>query len=159
MNDSNQTTQSTKRGCLLPIGIFFLPIVFTWFTLKQGYSKLYRIVAFGWLSICVLSLIFSEPAESEIPEIPEYTVLEIINLVSGERLAEVMVPSQSRETPFETRKKTADAILEKEKVAQLHLYSTKDAMKAQYSDSFRKKHPDAIKGYLGRISSNGQFTD
>lgn len=42
-------------GFLLGIGILTIPFVFAWFILKPGYSKLARIVSFGWL--CVATLI------------------------------------------------------------------------------------------------------
>ena len=31
------------------IGIFFLPFIFAWLTLRQGYSKRARLFSFGWL--------------------------------------------------------------------------------------------------------------
>ena len=47
---------SPKRrvGPLLGIGIFLLPLVFAWFTLRYGHSTVSRIVSFGWLGIVVL---------------------------------------------------------------------------------------------------------
>ncbi len=34
-------------------GIFFLPIIFAWFTLRKGIDKKVRIIAFGWMIIFI----------------------------------------------------------------------------------------------------------
>lgn len=39
---------------LLGIGIFFIPIIFSWFLLKDGYSRLARAIGFGWLAVCTV---------------------------------------------------------------------------------------------------------
>lgn len=36
---------------LLGIGIFFIPAVFAWFTLRKGHSTLSRILSFGWFAV------------------------------------------------------------------------------------------------------------
>ena len=41
--------QQKKVSIPLAIGIFIIPIIFAWFTLRKGYSKTARIVSFGWL--------------------------------------------------------------------------------------------------------------
>jgi hypothetical protein len=38
-------------GYLLGTGILFLPLVFAWFTLRNGHSRTARTVAFGWMGI------------------------------------------------------------------------------------------------------------
>lgn len=38
---------------LLGIGIFIMPYVFAWFTLREGYSKPARFISFGWLLFLV----------------------------------------------------------------------------------------------------------
>lgn len=45
------------RAVSLPliVGIFLLPILFAWFTLRQGYSTLSRVVSFIWLLIFILA--------------------------------------------------------------------------------------------------------
>ncbi len=44
---------SPKRsvGVLLGIGIFFIPYIFAWFTLREGHSSVARWVAFIWLGL------------------------------------------------------------------------------------------------------------
>lgn len=38
-----------KVSILLGTGIFILPYIFAWFTLREGYSKPARFISFGWL--------------------------------------------------------------------------------------------------------------
>lgn len=37
----------------LAIGIFFLPGIFSWFTLRAGYSRAARLLSFGYLSLSI----------------------------------------------------------------------------------------------------------
>lgn len=54
---------STKRNVTskLFVGIFLLPYIFSWFTLRSGYSKKARLLSFGWLFL--LFLIVLSPKE------------------------------------------------------------------------------------------------
>lgn len=57
MMENNGQLQNRKVSILLGIGIFFIPLIFAWFTLRRGYSKNAKIVSFAWLIfITVLSL-------------------------------------------------------------------------------------------------------
>ncbi len=49
-------TEKRKVSLGLGVGIVFIPLVFAWFTLRKGYSKVVKGLAFGWL---VLSLIIT----------------------------------------------------------------------------------------------------
>lgn len=40
-----------KVSILLGVGILFMPIIFAWFTLREGYSKNVKILSFGWLIV------------------------------------------------------------------------------------------------------------
>lgn len=42
------------RRTLLFVGIFLAPYIFAWFTLRSGYSKTTRIVAFVWMIVALL---------------------------------------------------------------------------------------------------------
>ncbi len=42
-----------KVSILLGIGIFLMPYIFAWFTLREGYSKPARFISFGWLVFIV----------------------------------------------------------------------------------------------------------
>jgi len=92
--------------------------------------------------------------------IPEYTVISAISLLAGGKQADVLIPSLTRQTPRDTRSRIAFAILKKEGLRCLSMFSTREACKAAYSDSFAKQHPDASDDYLGGISMNtGTFED
>ena len=45
----------------LGAGIFFLPLIFSWFTLREGHSKKARAIAFGWLVVTLLPWMIVEP--------------------------------------------------------------------------------------------------
>jgi len=51
--------QQKKISIKLMVGIIFIPIIFSWFTLRKGYSKITRIGSFLWLGISVILIIFS----------------------------------------------------------------------------------------------------
>ncbi len=46
-------TPTRKVGVGLGLGIFFLPYVFSWFTLRQGHTTLAKTVSFIWLGLVV----------------------------------------------------------------------------------------------------------
>lgn len=52
----NYQNDSRKVSVLLGLGIFFLPYIFSWFTLRQGYTTLARVVSFGWMIILILMM-------------------------------------------------------------------------------------------------------
>lgn len=56
---SAATTASPTRkvSVLLGIGILFIPYIFSWFTLRKGYSNLARIVSMVWLCVVFVSLV------------------------------------------------------------------------------------------------------
>lgn len=56
---SAATTASPTRkvSVLLGIGILFIPYIFSWFTLRKGYSNLARIVSMLWLCVIFISLV------------------------------------------------------------------------------------------------------
>lgn len=56
--------EQRKVGAGLGIGILLLPVVFSWFLLKSGYSVLARVLSFGWLAFWVLFAIGSGSTNS-----------------------------------------------------------------------------------------------
>jgi len=46
-----QTTESRQVSFLLAAGIFWLPFIFAWFTLRKGYSTKARLISFAWLVV------------------------------------------------------------------------------------------------------------
>jgi hypothetical protein len=51
--NSEKRQVSFKLGA----GIFFLPIVFAWWTLRDGYSKTTRIISFVWMAITIIAIV------------------------------------------------------------------------------------------------------
>lgn len=47
----NNTQHARKVTWLLGIGIALIPYIFSWFTLRNGYSKQARIIAFVWMTL------------------------------------------------------------------------------------------------------------
>lgn len=45
-----------KVGVLLGIGIMFVPVVFSWFTLRKGHSTLARAVSLGWCGVFFIAM-------------------------------------------------------------------------------------------------------
>jgi hypothetical protein len=88
-------------------------------------------------------------------QIPEYEVFEKIKRIDGNIHASVIIKSFNQETPLEQREKAAKAIAKKIDTTILDLYCTKEAFKANYSSSYLKEHPNALKkGYLGFLKNN-----
>lgn len=52
--------EEKKMGSRMALGIFLLPIVFSWFTLQKGYRTRDRVASFVWLGICILIAFASE---------------------------------------------------------------------------------------------------
>lgn len=47
-------TVSFKLG----LGIFFMPYIFSWFTLRKGHSTKAKAISFVWLAILVMPILF-----------------------------------------------------------------------------------------------------
>lgn len=52
----HQPSGNTQRSVsfLLGLGIFFVPFIFAWFTLRKGHSNVARIIAFTWLGLMLV---------------------------------------------------------------------------------------------------------
>lgn len=50
-----EENQDERRvGWLLGIGIALVPVVFAWFTLREGHSEQARYISFAWLGVAVI---------------------------------------------------------------------------------------------------------
>jgi hypothetical protein len=54
IQDSNPAQRQVS--ILLGVGIFLLPIIFAWFTLRQGYSTVSRAVSMVWLVLYLFAM-------------------------------------------------------------------------------------------------------
>jgi len=59
VNDQINPIEQRKVSVPLGIGIFFLPLIFSWFTLRTGYSKVTKTVSFIWLGFTLIFAIAS----------------------------------------------------------------------------------------------------
>ena len=102
-----------------------------------------------WLALIVLFVSACGSSYSG----PAYTVLDRVELFSGEGThGDVLVTSISPSTPKSELAAIFKGIAEKENFAEMALYCTQDAYKANYSDSYARSNPNALKnGYLGSI--------
>jgi len=87
--------------------------------------------------------------------LPDYEIYDTVNKISGQKYADILIPSFKPSMEEDTLSKVAFAILKKEGFDEASFYVNKDAVKANFSSSFSEKHPDAFKkGYLGAIINN-----
>jgi len=53
VTETSGETDAKKVGFLLGFGIVLMPYIFSWFTLRAGYSVFARIVSFSWLAFFI----------------------------------------------------------------------------------------------------------
>lgn len=53
-SQNNPVVAQGRMTFLLCVGIFFMPYIFAWFTLRDGYTVTSRVVSFVWLLIVVV---------------------------------------------------------------------------------------------------------
>ena len=135
MNDRS----TRKVGLALGLGIFLLPFVFAWFTLRQGYSTRARVISFGWMILFIFAMAngASEDASERRAEQPPVAVVPPVQ--TPEQLAEEQRKSDEarfRRNPEEAleladvdgTKVGFDTILElRGKIANAAPFSIKDA--------------------------------
>lgn len=83
MTDIAMHGEARKVSIPLAIGIFLLPIIFAWFTLRKGYGRVARATALSWMGVSVLVLVTAEPQDetlvagneesTEVSEVAEQT--------------------------------------------------------------------------------------
>lgn len=107
-------------------------------------------------SIKIIGYIYYNLLDDQIT-LPKYEIIDEIKLISGEKMGDVLIKSFSQNTSMTKREMILREIAKRKRFDRIDLYSTIEAQKANYSDSFNEKHPDALKtGYLGGLR-NGKF--
>ncbi len=66
-NKGAKQPASRRVGFALGVGIFFVPVVFVWFLLRQGHSVASRVVGFAWLAVFLVGVASSERSTSQAP--------------------------------------------------------------------------------------------
>nr|WP_201557094.1 DUF4236 domain-containing protein [Psychrobacter sp. 72-O-c] len=56
IHDIETDTAQRQVSILLGIGIFLVPIIFAWFTLRQGYSTVSRAISMVWMVIYIFAM-------------------------------------------------------------------------------------------------------
>jgi hypothetical protein len=63
MNDVAAPVKVKRQvSFLLGVGIFFIPVIFSWFLLRKGHSVLARVIGFAWLILSLLVILGSSSA-------------------------------------------------------------------------------------------------
>lgn len=88
MNNDNSTYAEPKKVSTgLIIGIVFLPYIFVWFLLKEGYSKKPRIISFIWLAVYIV-LAFTIKGPDPVKQIDSFLEAQERYLLNDEALTE-----------------------------------------------------------------------
>jgi hypothetical protein len=87
-------------GILLGTGIFLLPYVFAWLTLRKGYSALARVLALGWLAVMVYALFEDRLSGNHTPSTPSVQ----------ESMPAIPVPAPVQEAAPQPAAPTPDAV-------------------------------------------------
>ena len=106
----------------------------------------------------VLSLACCAGEDEPAVEVPEYTLLDIVNQISGVRYGDVLVSSLSRDTTASHRFDVTKEIARREELGEATLYCSRDAFQANFSSSFAQEHPDALRTCLLGSLKGAQFT-
>lgn len=88
-----------KASLRLIIGIVLLPIVFSWFTLKTGYSKQIRVISFSWL---IFFLVFAVIGETNV----EQDGITTVNIAELPKNTELIEEKDRLEQHVEKQKST-----------------------------------------------------
>ena len=81
--------ENKKVSIPLAIGIFLIPLIFAWFTLRKGYSKTARMISFGWLILgfVAFALMPTPPKSGADDTIPEHTEPALTEQTEQEKTA------------------------------------------------------------------------
>ena len=91
-------------------------------------------------------------------EIPDYTVLDVVDQPQGGTYGDVLTFSLSRETPAAERARIARTIAEREGFQELSLYCSREAWEANFSAEAQEKYPNALSNCLLGSLKGREFT-
>lgn len=95
-NPANQPQPTRKVSFLLGLGIFLFPLIFAWFTLRQGYSTLAKAISFIWLVLSlfiVLAPAANKGSPTSTPEIQSAAAIQNEQPASTENQATEPTPA------------------------------------------------------------------
>lgn len=74
--NANAASEKRSVSILLGVGIFFIPVIFSWFTLRKGYSVLARVLSFTWLVLSIAIIGAQDGTENRVASKSGYTSTE-----------------------------------------------------------------------------------
>ena len=155
--------ENKKLPVWLIIGIVLVPLVFAWFTLRQGYSRKARTVSFAWLVVSLLFVaVLPTPPASTTPIAEKQKNAQVVvepKKVDG--LTAETVPANVEEnigmTPEEFRKKF-NAELKKHDISFIRPLGEFDIRKGDVRDSFLVQFSDDL-GMTGTVNKDGMLRE
>ncbi|MCB0368814.1 MAG: hypothetical protein KDD45_05030 [Bdellovibrionales bacterium] len=103
----------------------------------------------------VTIIVFSLAACTSDPSLPQYKILDKLTEIDGTKYCEILIESYSRETPKEEIEATLEKLIQKLNVDKIALYCSEEAKLADFSESYRNTHPEAVKCILGLYQDHG----
>ena len=80
---------------LLGVGIFFIPLIFSWFTLRKGYSVFARVISFLWLVLSIAIISAQDGTKNEVSSVSDSASTEAQQMKSVPKEAAYPVSSES----------------------------------------------------------------
>ncbi len=156
--------KNKKVSIPLAIGIFLIPLIFAWFTLRKGYSTTARMISFGWLILgfIAFALIPTPPKSGADDTIPEHTVATAEP--KAEKTAEIKpepVPVKLETnlgmTPEQFRKAFNEQ-LKKHDISFIRPLGEFDINQGDVRDSFLVQFSDDL-GMTGTVNKDGMLRE
>lgn len=89
-------------------------------------------------------------------EIPEYKILDRVQMISGDIYYDILIETFSRKTSNLVIERVLKAISKELSANIISLYCSREALKSNFSSSYSELHPEAIECYIGEYK-NGKF--
>ncbi len=82
-------------------------------------------------------------------KIPEYKILDRVQMISGDIYYDILIESFSRKTSNLVIERVLKAISKELSANIISLYCSREALKSMFSSSYSELHPEAIECYIG----------
>lgn len=84
----DDVSQPRKVGVALGLAIFIMPFIFSWLTLRKGYSHNAKLLSFAWLFVFILLAIINGPEPEEMRAARQAEEQEKLELAEAEKARE-----------------------------------------------------------------------
>lgn len=142
-----QTEQPKRKvSFLLGLGIFLIPIIFSWFTLKVGYSTISRIVSFVWLAL-TLAIVFIPPSTDSTvtSSMTSNEVVAASNDIESQSENQTSVSQSEESTPVEETLQTIQ-------ISAKTLFQEYEANEVAADRNYKNQTLE-VSGYVNKIDS------